>query len=84
MPNSLPSFDEKVATMTEAIAAVLEHPECPRRLAADIIDLFDELRNFYGNYIRLDQTAQEIRRELPGFIEIMRRVEERQRQQFAD
>jgi hypothetical protein len=70
------TFDDKVRDLTEAIAAVIEDPDCPPELYSSVMQWFDELHNLYGKP-SAQEDARTIRRELPGFVDIMVRIEQR-------
>jgi len=80
MAEKLVSIGEQTMILAEVLGATLEHPDCPGVLAAGIIDWFDDLRNFYGNYTDRLETARIIRLELPGYVQTMQRAEEREAQ----
>jgi hypothetical protein len=72
-----PTFADKIQSLTESVARVIEDPRCPAELYSSVMQWFDELHNQYSKP-SAQEDARAIRRELPGFVDIMVRVEQQQ------
>jgi hypothetical protein len=70
------TFNDKVRDLTEAIAAVIEDPDCPAALYNGVMAWFTDLQNSYGE-TSTQEDARTIRRELPNFVDVMVRIEQR-------
>jgi hypothetical protein len=71
-----PTFDEKCQTLAEALAAVIEDPDCPVRLYNDVRRWFGDTKNLFASSVIPEHDACEVRRDLARICRNMRRVEE--------